>query len=177
MTASNQPSGSDIGTLFALFCERIDIGGVGWRDTNAVTILNDGSGMVTTATDERIIVFNSIPDAISKLRVAIEAAAPKPAEVSEPDGYHYIQRGNPDTGEWESYRDEWNPKPKRYADSRLAHNYIKFKATVDPGISFRLADSNGLPLSIPLTVSSELEAGELGKLGALDMDAVYGEGK
>lgn len=173
MTASNQPSESEIGTLFALFEQRIAIGGAEWNETTFILIWPDGLGEIANGGNS-LMTFDTHAEAIGKLRAAIEAAAPKPAEVSEPDGKFYLQSSA--GGEWDFWRD-LNGKVVRKTMKRVADMDVDYYAQKNPGISFRLADSNGKPLSIPITVSSELDAGELSKLGALDMDAVYGEGK
>lgn len=169
MTASNQPSGSDIGTLFALYREWAEL------PTSIKATLNlevDGSGrIVDWAHDKPLIYFDSAPDAISKLRAAIEAAAPKPAEVREPDGYCYVEAGNEATGKWERLVDK-RDCPIRYKHPAMANDWMTFEAKRCPHTSFRLADSNGQPLSPVFTVS-QLSADELGKLGALDIDRIY----
>lgn len=172
MTASNQPSESDIGMLFALFCKRCAIGD-DWRETY-LQIFPDGTIGFCDFDNNRFMWFQNTQRAISKLRAAIEAAAPKPAEVSEPDGKFYLQSSA--GGDWDFWCD-LNGFVVRKTMKQMADMDVDYYAQKNPGISFRLADNNGLPLSIPLTVSSELDAGELGKLGALDMDAVYGEGE
>lgn len=169
MTASNQPSGSDIGTLFALYREWVAL------DTSPNATLNlevDGSGRIISWIDDMpLILFDTHAEGISKLRAAIEATAP-PAEVSEPDGYCYVEAGNEATGKWERLVDK-RDCPIRYKHPAMANDWMTFEAKRCPHTSFRLADSNGQPLSPVFTVSSELDAGKLGKLGALDIDKVY----
>lgn len=168
MTASNQPSESDIGTLFALYREWD--AGVSKRLTSMTLYADDSGHIHYIIGNDSVFEFDTHAEAISKLRAAIEAAAPKPAEVSEPDGYHYIQRGNPRTGEWEFIPGH---KRQKWVAEWVAKMQLKFESNRNPGISFRLADSNGKPLSIPLTVSSELDTEELGKLRPMNIDRIY----
>lgn len=166
---------ANIVTVYALYRERcaMDSG-----DDLYMTVTISPSGAIVGHVEDWdghvVIKFNSLIDAISKLRTEIAKVAPV---LPETDGKFYIQRGNPDTGEWEFYRSEWTPKPKYYASERLALNYIAFQAYGEPGVSFRVADSNGTPLSPVFTVSADLDTAALGKLATFDIDRVYMEGK